>query len=53
MATTLTPIITPTTRAIGAIVDAVDLRHALDDATAGLLRDALQSTRCCSSAARI
>ena len=41
MATTLTPAITPTTAAIGAVVGGVDLHHALDDATAALLRDAL------------
>jgi len=41
MATTLTPAITPTTAAVGAVVGGVDLHHALDDATAALLRDAL------------
>ena len=35
MATTLTPTITPATGAIGAVVDGVDLRHALDDADRG------------------
>jgi taurine dioxygenase len=33
--------LTPTTGAIGAVVDGVDLHHPLDDATAQLLRDAL------------
>jgi len=37
----LTPTLSPTTRAIGAVVDGVDLHQPLDDATAQFLRDAL------------
>jgi len=41
MATTLTTTISPTTGAIGAVVEGVDLHRPLDDAAAQLLRDAL------------
>ena len=41
MATALKPTLTPTTGAIGAVVDRVDLRQPLDAAVAQFLRDAL------------
>jgi taurine dioxygenase len=41
MATTLNLTVTPVTGAIGAVIDGLDLHHALDDATARLVRDAL------------